>query len=295
MRSDTVSFIRRNRLPSILGVIAIGIVAWMIFSPNRVAEIHEVPPALLAQVQAAVRLDRPLARAVWLQNGETASDGERSVRKQLAQPLTPTVLRRSNKRYRTADGIALLDESTSLAIGPIVLLRHSRVPTPVLADLLPRHFWHTWRLTKVEVKPGSTYPGKPGSKFEATMWAEFLYENGEVRFADQTELSCVAIERAPARNLHAALTGEATKVRCEETGPVNPELAKTLAVVLGSTPIPKDAKLVGITESWYIEDLGLTVQIRHEEKVTGVPEFDGEGLVTTRTVEKVELGAPLKQ
>jgi hypothetical protein len=277
---------RRKVLPIAAGIIAAGIIAWMIFRPDRVAQLNEVPPELVTQLQAAMQLNRPLSAAVSFRYRES-TDGVAYIRKQLAEPLTPAVLRRNSKRYDAVNELGALEETSSIAIGPIVLLRHWREPPPFVGDLLPGRFWHTRVLKKFEAKPGMVYPGKPGNKFEIMLWNENRYETGEARDVEQTRLTCIAVERAPARNVHAAFTGEATKVRCEESGAPSELLAKNISAVLGEEPTVKQH--IGVTENWYIEDLGISVQTLQEDSISFGPGVPTAGRATVRTVEKAEV------
>jgi hypothetical protein len=268
-------------------VVVLIVIAWMILRPDRIAQLHEVPPALISQVQVAIPTSRPITSAVSFRFRES-EDGSLFVRKQLAEPVTPAVLRRNSKRYNAASEIGVLDESTSLSIGPILLVRHYRKPLPLFGDLLPNHFWNTSVLKRFEAKPAARFPGAPGEKFEALLLFESRYSNGEVKELEESRLVCTSLERVPARTVLASLTGYAVKVRCEETGPPNAALATSLAPVAEYDAGLKKAMHLVVTESWYIEDLAMSVQTLFQEELKAGDITSGE-LSTLRTLERVDV------
>lgn len=260
----------------------------MLFRPDRVAELHEVDPDVISQVKAAFAGDMAIPSTVSIRFRES-SDGSLYVRKQFAEPLAPMILRRSSALYDAVNEAGVLDKSTSLTIGPIVLVRHSREPPPFAGALLPNHFWHTRLLKRFEAKPGSRYPGAPGETFEAMIWTEIRYSTGELREVEQSRLLCTAIERAPARTVYASLTGDAVKLRCEESGKPIAAMIKALSGVWDEKDL-KDATHAVVSESWFIESLGLTIQIHSQESIKVGAEPTQGNLMKFRTVEKVEVG-----
>lgn len=263
------------------------VIAWMVLRPDRIAQIHEVPPELISQVQAVMGTSRPVTSTVSFRFRESA-DGSLFVRKQLAEPVTPAVLRRNTKRYNAASEIGVLDESTSLSVGPVLLVRHFREPLPLFGDLMPNHFWTTRVLKRFEAKPAARFPGPLGEKFEASLLFESRYANGEVKELEESRLVCTPVERIPAHKVLASLTGEAVKVRCEESGSPNSALMASLSAVTQHEPEMKKAIHHVVTESWYIEDLAMSVQTLFQEELRAGDITSGE-LSTLRTLERVDV------
>lgn len=222
-------------------------IAWMILRPDRIAQLDEVPPELIAQVEAAIPMSRPTSTVSF--RFRESSDGSLFIRKQFVESATPSILRRNTKPYNAANELGALDETTSLSIGPIQLVRHYREPLPLIGDLLPNHFWSTRTLKRFEAKPVTQFPGLTGEKFEAKLVSELRYSNGELRALEESRLVCTSLERVPARNVHASLTGEAVKVRREDSGELNAALAADLARALGDEAGLKKSVHVVVTES----------------------------------------------
>jgi hypothetical protein len=258
-------------------------VAWTILRPDRIAQLNEVPPELIAQVEAAIPMSRPTS-AVSFRFRESL-DGSLFIRNQLAEPVTPSVLRRNTKRYNAVNEIGVLDETTSLSIGPIQLVRHYREPLPLIGDLLPNQFWTTRTLKRFEAKPTVRFPGVTGETFEAKLVSELRYSNGELRALEESRLVCTSLERVPARSVHASLTGEAVKVRCEDTGALNAALATTLGDEAG---LKKSVHVV-MTESWYIEDLAMSVQTLFQEELKNSDFGSNVFNSVLRTLERVDV------
>lgn len=267
--------------------IAVLAIAWMTLRPDRIAQLDEVPPELIAQVEAAIPMSRPTS-TVSLRFRESL-DGSLFIRKQFVEPVTPSILRRNTKRYNAVNEIGVLDETTSLSIGPIQLVRHYREPLPLIGDLLPNHFWTTRTLKRFEAKPVTRFPGLTGETFEAKLVSELRYSNGELRALEESHLVCTSLERVPARNVHASLTGEAVKVRCEDSGGINAALAASLATALGDEAGLKKSVHVVMTESWYIEDLAMSIQTLLQEEIKGADFGSTEFTTALRTLERVDV------
>jgi hypothetical protein len=262
-------------------------IAWMILRPDRIAQLDEVPPELIAQVEAAIPMSRPMSTVSF--RFRESSDGSLFIRDQLAEPVTPSVLRRNTKRYNAVNEIGVLDETTSLSIGPIQLVRHYREPLPLIGDLLPNHFWTTRTLKRFEARPTVRFPGVTGETFEAKLVSELRYSNGKVRALEESRLVCTSLERVPARSVHASLTGEAVKVRCEDSGALNSALAGHLARALGDEAGLKKSVHVVVTESWYIEDLAMSVQTLFQEELKSADFGSTELPTSLRTLERVDV------
>jgi hypothetical protein len=262
-------------------------ITWMILRPDRIAQLNEVPPELIAQVEAAIPMSRPTSTVSF--RFRESSDGSLFIRNQLAEPVTLSVLRRNTKRYNAVNEIGVLDETTSLSIGPIQLVRHSREPLPLIGDLLPNQFWGTRILKRFEAKSAARFPGVTGETFEAKLVFESRYSNGDAHSLDESRLVCTSLERVPARNVHASLTGEAVKVRCEDSGALNAALADNLAKALGDEAGLKKAVHVAVTESWYIEDLAMSVQTLFQEELKGGDFGSTEFTNSLRTLERVDV------
>jgi hypothetical protein len=262
-------------------------VAWTILRPDRIAQLNEVPPELIAQIETAIPMSRSMSTVSF--RFRESLDGSLFIRNQLAEPVTPSVLRRNTKRYNAVNEIGVLDETTSLSIGPIQLVRHYREPLPLIGDLLPNHFWTTRTLKGFEAKPTVRFPGVTGETFEAKLVSELRYSNGELRALEESRLVCTSLERVPARSVHASLTGEAVKVRCEDTGALNAALAANLATALGDEAGLKKSVHVVMTESWYIEDLAMSVQTLFQEELKNSDFGSNVFNSVLRTLERVDV------
>jgi hypothetical protein len=283
IRSARASKIQRKHFLWIGATTIVLAALWMVLRPDRIAQLNEVPPELIAQVEAAIPMSRPTS-AVSFRFRES-SDGSLFIRNQLVKPVTPSVLRRNTKRYNASNEIGVLEETTSLSIGPIQLVRHYREPLPLIGDLLPNQFWTTRTLKRFEAKPTVRFPGVTGETFEAKLVSELRYSNGELRALEESRLVCTSLERVPARSVHASLTGEAVKVRCEDTGALNAALATTLGDEAG---LKKSVHVV-MTESWYIEDLAMSVQTLFQEELKNSDFGSNVFNSVLRTLERVDV------
>lgn len=285
MTSGTPS---RRILPGIaVAVVAASLVTWLIFRPDRIAELHEVSPEIVAQVRAAFPDNREIPATVLIRFRES-SDGSLYIRKQLTEPAAPSVLRRGSWLYNAANEAGTLEEASSLSIGPVVLVRHSREPLPLIGALLPNHFWHTRVLKRFEVKPGSRYAGAPTEAFEAMIWTEIRFTNGEIREVEQSRLLCTSVERVAARTVHASLVGEATKIRCEESGAPNAVMAAKLKEVMTEKEV-KETTHFAVSDSWFVHSLGIAISTFSQQSIK-IGSGDPEGsLMKVRTVESVEV------
>ena len=282
-----VSLYRRRLTVAIVAVVVVAVIAFVLFRPDRVAELHEVSPEIASQVRAAIPANIEVPGKVSIRFRES-SDGSLYIRKQFAELVAPSILRRSSTLYNAVNEAGAIEESTSLSIGPVALVRHFRQPPPFAGALLPNYFWHTRTLRRFEVKPGSRYPGAPGESFEAMLWTEIRYTTGEVREIDQTRLICTAGERMPARNVHASFAGDAIKVRCEESGAPVAALTAALAGMWSESEL-KSANHIVTSESWFVESLGMAIQINSQESIKIGSEAAEGNLTKIRTIENVEV------
>ncbi len=216
-------------------------------------------------------------------------DGTAYRRKLLAEPAGNSLVRRNGKRYNTTNGVGALEESSSLAIGPVLLLRHQREPIPFVGDILPSHFWTTRVLRRIEATPAQSYPPAIGNTFDAALWVESRYATGDVIEVEKSQISCKAVERIRAERVHRTLEGNATKIRCEETNPINERLKSKIVATMGDWADFSGATQVFASESWYIDSLGLTIQTWSQEALRFADGSLGGDLTTTRTIDSIQV------
>ena len=259
-------------LKAVAGVAAVALIAWGIWRPDRIAHMEEVRSDVLAAAQVALPSMKAPATRIDVKYLET-SLGDQFTRKQSNEVLTPVIVRKSSKRFHRANGVGVLEESSQISIGPLTLVRHYREPLPFVGDLLPQSFWTTWVLVKVQASPAPDFPKRPGSRFSAAQWFEEFYSNGGFKERILTELECVAGDRADAKSVHPSFTGFAIKVRCEDR----------------DVPQVRQPERMRISESWYVEDLGLTFQTSLSETIKhgfDLPPIDRS---THRSIESVTV------
>ena len=287
--------IARLSLRKFFAVVSIGVfailVTWMIFRPDRVATINELDPVVVAQVRGLFR-DGAITPATIVVRFDEADDGTPYLRKMVYEPLGDLVTRRNGKRFNPANEIGVLEETSSLSIGPVLLIRHSREPIPFFGGLLPHKFWVTRTLKRIEAPPNNAYPPPLGGFFSATIWFELRSASNEVLGTEQSQLLCKSLERGLASKLHPNLEGEAMKIRCEEKSPMPEQMKLAISGALPDGANLKGASILFVADSWHVESLGQTIQTWSQE---GIALADGTrhgDLTKARAIKDIQVRRP---
>jgi hypothetical protein len=269
------------------GLLAVLVLAWAFLRPDRVARLDEVSPELVAQLRAYLPAGQPPSVNARLRAQEM-DDGVAFVRVQQVEMPASGILRRNGKKYSPSNLNAPLEESSSLAIGPILLVRHNRMPPPIAGDLLPNHFWHTRVLKKAEVRRGRVFPTKPGEVFEVDIWTEIRNAEGNVTEVETGRMTCTAAEQVAAATLHVSISGNATKVVCEDSGPASSHLKTMLKQTIGQDAVGSALHVV-THEHWFVEKLGFTILLKSTERLRVGAEDQSDEITILRKLEKIDL------
>lgn len=174
-------------------------------------------------------------------------------RRQLVTAASPNVVLKSSQVFSAKNGLGVLEELTGLYIGPIQLIKHTRVPLPIFGSLLPNYLWATTKLRKFEAQPSTDFPWKLNSKFVATLSYDRFYSSGTKGGSYDARLNCESTEQIDAHLVHAKLSGIAMKVKCEET----------------ANEATAGGKTSEKFEWWYLADLPLSISLNYEFEQRG--------------------------
>jgi hypothetical protein len=220
---------------------------WMLFRPDKAAALQEVDPSLVTSVTTVLPLVKSNSKQTFIALSESSINGE-MIRKQVVTAVSPHVVLKSSKVYSAQNKLGVLEELTGLYIGPIQLIKHTRVPLPIFGDLLPNYLWATTKLRRVDAQPSADFPWKLDSKFVATLSYDRFYSSGEKDGSYDARLICHAIEQINADSVHAKLSGIAMKVKCEET----------------ANDATAEYKVIEKFDSWYLADLQMSISSNYE-------------------------------
>jgi hypothetical protein len=110
-----------------------------------------------------------------------------------------------------------------------------------------------------------------------------------IREQDSSAYACEVLEAAPAAAIDKSFAGNALKVRCAYAGAA-PEDVKTIArLAFGGSDEFKEALHLSVTESWYIQSLGLSIQLLEDEYLQSPAGNRYQVATTRRTLERADI------
>lgn len=220
--------------------------------PDKVAELGEVDSRLVTEASALLPQVKSPTSQVTVKYLEQSLEDE-SLRRLVERSVAPFASRADWKAYHPKNNVGVLEESSTLYIGPITLVRHMRVPIPIFGDLLPNFNWGSMKLTAIKGESSPDFPWKVGTVFVASLDFDHYYSNGEKSHPEQVELACVSSEKVEANTLHPSFRGDAVKVVCRSSD-----------VRLGP---PSETET---RESWYLRDPEIILQASYRFEKRGV-------------------------
>ncbi len=244
----------------------------MFLRPDKAADLADADPAMLSKVAELLPQVKAPGKTVAVKY-LTQSDGVEASRKLLAEAASPSVARKYGKAYTARNAVGLKQESTGLYIGPVGLIMHLRVPVPLFTELMPGSFWRTSVLRKIEAQPSPDFPWKLGSRFSANAVYDEYFSNGEKGDPSMLSMDCLAFEQIDASQVHSSLRGRAMKVRCEQKSGGSKSKVQSIERL----------------ESWYLEELQLSLPYLYENNFPGDEFFPPDHELSTREVVEISV------
>ncbi len=252
-------------------VVPAAILAWMFFHPDKVASIAEADPDAVIQAAKLLPGLRENTGTVRLKFNQVNVYGT-TVREVAISKAAQGVALKNSRRYDPKNSTAVVEENSSLYMGPVPLLRHRRFALRFVGNLFPFALWTTAKFTALNAQASPDFPHKVGARFTA----KSAYRSTDDDRGFETgsfSSSCEVLEQAEANRLLPSLSGNAFRFRCLEEWQ-------------GTGETDKDAWSY---EEWYLEDLGVMFTTKDEYLGSTQRTSDIDSTITTRQLVEVSI------
>jgi hypothetical protein len=208
---------RRVKRPSptriIVSLALLGASAWAMFHPPMKADLAEIDPVVLKQIEALGFKSVASARSIQYSGSEISREYVDRYNVELSNVAKNQTI---SERRVTRSYPGQVFESITLTFGNFPLLHLERPRPPLVWGLLPYTFWGKTKLTKLEIIEHNGYPTRERGTIKLRTTYEHLYADGSFDFRETVLMTCTVATIVPANQVLKSETGQAAQVECSE-------------------------------------------------------------------------------
>jgi hypothetical protein len=139
------------------------------------------------------------------------------VSRQTIVAIDGLITEKRTRRHEKTSTFAVVDQASGLYVGPIGVVRFWRVWPPLIGDLLPYHFWGSWRLSEFVLEERENFPHAKGGRLVARVSYDVRHGDEEPGPRDRGRLHCEVQDVIEANAVDARLSGLSARIHCKET------------------------------------------------------------------------------